>query len=167
MILSPFGKSDFSMKQHRVCTFKLALSTVAIFDLFLIFSCTVTYVSCYECKAVLGVKMPSGLCKVYYSRITKARCSLVPDFPLDQNIRQHKKQCMQYCSTPLLQRQWTWLNYTLCKVVYSCFPSAWMKGKRKRARKRGKKSAFMRSVWKWAQMMIMTNILCASFGNAP
>ena len=37
-----FGKSDFSMKQHKVCIFKWALSEIAIFNLCLVFSCTVT-----------------------------------------------------------------------------------------------------------------------------
>ena len=43
MILSPFCKSDFGMKQQRVCTFKWASTRTAIFDLYLVFSCTVTY----------------------------------------------------------------------------------------------------------------------------
>ena len=44
--LSPFGQSDFSMKQHKVCTFKWASSKIAISDLYLVFSCTVTYLQC-------------------------------------------------------------------------------------------------------------------------
>ena len=44
VILSPLGKSDFSMKQHKVCTFKWALSKIAISDLYLVFSCTVTLI---------------------------------------------------------------------------------------------------------------------------
>ena len=43
VILLPFGKSDFSMKWHKVCTFKWALSKIAISDLYQVFSCTVTY----------------------------------------------------------------------------------------------------------------------------
>ena len=44
MILSPFDQFDFSTKEHKVCTFKWALSKIAISDLYLVFSCTVTYV---------------------------------------------------------------------------------------------------------------------------
>ena len=43
VILSPFGQIDFGMKQHKVCTFKWTLSKIAIFDLYLVFSCTITY----------------------------------------------------------------------------------------------------------------------------
>ena len=42
VIISPFGQSDFSTKQHKVCTFKWALSKIAISDLYLVFSRTVT-----------------------------------------------------------------------------------------------------------------------------
>ena len=39
--IPPVGKSDFSMKSNKVCTFKWALSKIAIFDLYLVSSCTV------------------------------------------------------------------------------------------------------------------------------
>ena len=53
VILSPFGKSDFSMKQHKVCTFKLPLFKIASFDLYLAFSCTVTFTLLVDAKLPL------------------------------------------------------------------------------------------------------------------
>ena len=44
VILPPFGKSDFSVIYHKVCTFKWALPKTVIFDLYLVFLCTVTFV---------------------------------------------------------------------------------------------------------------------------
>ena len=53
-ILSPFSKSDVSMKQHKACTFKWALSKIAIFRLIpVFFSCTVLYISVLDIKCVV------------------------------------------------------------------------------------------------------------------
>ena len=60
MILSLFDKSDFSVKYHKVCTFKWALSKIAFSDLYLIFSRTVTYTA----RAILSLKVfpPNWVC---------------------------------------------------------------------------------------------------------